>query len=205
MTCYNSGIHRFLSAISFDSCGWTCRLREPNPARSNQRQRMKKGTLVALARSPSDESGALVGSKWKPGKSALRTVITALSTSLVVACIGSSGALACPIAAQMYTILFTEEDLTSGIDAPAVVEVTITSFTKTAVVARVEKVFKGQIDSAEINIVASFSACLLGVAMGVRGIVVGTLQRDPQGLVELRAVDETFVDRERRRTSKANR
>jgi hypothetical protein len=105
----------------------------------------------------------------------------------------------------MYTIIFAEEDLASGIDAPAIVEVTITGFTKTAVVARVERVFKGQIDSATINIIASYTDCLLGVAIGVRGIVIGTLQRDPQGLLELRAVDERFVDRERRRMSKANK
>ena len=139
------------------------------------------------------------------GTSAWRTVITALSASLVVACIGCSMGLACPLAAQMRTIISAEEDLTSGIDAPAIVEVTIMGFTKTGVVARVEKVFKGQIDSTAINIIFAETSCHLGIAIGVRGIVVGALQRDAQGTLKIMALEETFVDRERRRTPDGNK
>ncbi len=146
------------------------------------------------------KGGAVVrpGGKWRLGRSALRTLITAVTAGFLAACIECSGALACPVAAMMRTIIFAEEDLASGIDAPAIIEVTITDLTKTAAVARVEKVFKGQIDGAAINITWANTACHLGVAIGVRGIVIGTLQRDPRGSLELKAMAETFVDRERR-------
>jgi hypothetical protein len=100
---------------------------------------------------------------------------------------------------MMRTIIFAEEDLRAGIDAPAVIEVTITEFTKTGAVGRVEKIIKGQVDSATINIRFAESSCHLGTAIGVRGIVVGTLQHDARGALEIVAMVETFIDREYRR------
>jgi hypothetical protein len=136
----------------------------------------------------------------RDGKSASRIVMTAL----IVACVGYSEVLACAVPGPLPTIIFTYEDLSNGIDAPAIVEVTIMGYNE-GFVARVEKVLKGQIDGAEIKIVANLSTCGFGFAIGERGIVVGALRRDARGSLELIAVEEWPANRHRRRASKANR
>jgi hypothetical protein len=134
-----------------------------------------------------------------------RGVMTVILAWLLGVCIECAGAFACPVASQMSTIIFEERDLAAGIDGPAIIEITTTGFTDTAIVARVEKVLKGQIGGATINIVANFSSCLLSVPVGVRGIVVGSLRRDDRGALELRAMEETFAARDQRRESKDNK
>jgi hypothetical protein len=135
----------------------------------------------------------------RDGRSASRTVMIAL----IAASVGCSEVLACAVyPARLPTIIFTYEDLSNGIDAPAIVEVTIMGYNE-GVVARVEKVLKGQIDGAEIKIIANLSTCGFGFAIGERGIVVGALRRDARGSLELIAVEEWPEDRDRRRASKA--
>jgi len=143
-------------------------------------------------------------------KSVLRPIILAMHVAIFVAWIGCSGALACWPGFER-TLFFEQADLAHGIDAPAIVEVTITDAAETnrpgywTAVARVEKVLKGQIDGSVIKIIWIPTSCDHIFRAGDRGIVIGTLKRDSGGAIELVPRGESFLERDIRRRPNGNK
>jgi hypothetical protein len=145
----------------------------------------------------------------KSTKSVLRPIILAMHVAIFVAWMGCPNALACWPGLE-HTLFFEREDLAHGIDAPAIVEVTITDtaiVTETngpgywTAIAHVEKVLKGKIDGSVIKMKVMWvpSFCDYDVfRVGARGIVVGTLDRDSRGAVELAARVESVLERSNR-------
>jgi hypothetical protein len=132
---------------------------------------------------------------------------------LLAACAASSDAQACLFSSLARTFFFEDIDLANGVDAPAIARVTITAMTDShssenrswTATAHVDRVLKGQIPSRDIKIKVMWvpSLCDFSFRVGAKGIVVGTIKRDPQGVLELLATFESLEDRERRRGSSA--
>jgi hypothetical protein len=149
----------------------------------------------------------------KSTKSVLRPMILAMHVATFVAWIGCPGALACWPGLER-TLFFEQADLTHGIDAPAIVEVTITDTATVAgtngpgywtAVARVEKVLKGQIDGRVIKVIWIPTSCDHIFRAGDRGIVIGTLERDSGGAIELVPRGESLLERDIRRRPNGNK
>lgn len=146
-------------------------------------------------------------------KAALRAMTSPMRVTLLVACIGSSGANACLFSSLGRTFFFEAADLERGVDAPAIAEVTIVALGNGnspdgrywTAVARVDRVLKGQIDdkATKIKVMWAPTNCDLTFKVGARGIVVGTIERDSQGALELMARFESLEEREKRRNSNA--
>src|SRR5579872_7105113 len=147
----------------------------------------------------------------KSSKLALRHIVLVMHFAVFAAWNAGSGALACYIYDPSFwrAYFFEPADLSHGIDAPVIVEVTITdnpvgpSSTKlndrSTVVARVERVLKGPIDGKVIKIAWHASSCGQIFRAGDRGIVIGTLDRDSQGAIELAVQGESVQERGIRR------
>jgi hypothetical protein len=79
----------------------------------------------------------------------------------------------------------------SGLDAPFMADVTITEMTTShkkhqmAAFARVDKIYKGTIDSPSVKLVVTRSSCAPELRVGQRLNVMGILVRDEQGQIEL--------------------
>lgn len=118
-----------------------------------------------------------------------------LSFSIAIACYGPS---------LENTFLYDKEDL-DRVEAPAIIEVTILRISSasdnryTAGVSRVETVIKGGFDDGIIKVLANPSNCTRGFEVGTRGFVIGSLQRDLDGSLNLIAIPEMLDDREARR------
>lgn len=110
-------------------------------------------------------------------------------------------AFACPAQSQERTIIFNH--VPDDVDAAVIAEVTIidmtppdlrdlTSASEAVMNARVENVIKGQIGQRALRIVTPLSDCSNGFGAGVHGFVAGEPRSDPQGRLELVAINENI-------------
>jgi hypothetical protein len=110
---------------------------------------------------------------------------------------------ACTLLDNNTTPFFESKDIGKGVDADVVFEITILSVEPirppVAAMARVDRVFKGQVDRPELRVVTEGSSCAYGFAVGVRGIVMGVLTRDANGNLVLQARNESYGERRVRR------
>jgi hypothetical protein len=137
--------------------------------------------------------------------------------AIFVVWVGCPGALACYGPTLERTIFFDPADLTHGIDGPVIAEVTITDTATVAgtngpgywtAVARVEKVLKGHIDGRAIKMKVMWIPSIIcdpTFRVGVRGIVVGTLERDSRGAIGLVAKVESLEERGNRWSPSGNK
>jgi len=134
---------------------------------------------------------------------------SATVTAALLLTIGALLTCAAPAAACFgqdfeRTIFFELRDIESGVDGEAILDVTIAAITatwdhRTVVVARLNRIIKGPIGGDYVQIALARSSCDRGLAVGVRGFVVGKVVRNPQGDQELVPISERFLDRDRRR------
>jgi hypothetical protein len=114
-----------------------------------------------------------------------------------------SSAIACPYPGQAQTAFFQENDISAENTDQAIVEVTIKEVRPSADnsflvgVATVERVIKGPIEGPAIHVLVLPTSCLRG--FGGRGIVVGEIHRNAEGILELRARMDTSDARQLRR------
>ena len=114
-------------------------------------------------------------------------------TSVTLVC---TDAAACIGPIDMASIFY--DDVPEGVDAPAIVQVTIIDLPATnskeyfVGIGKVERVIRGEIDSAAIRVLSQLGACLNRFQVGARGIVIGTIQKNSQGEIELLAIPEPF-------------
>jgi hypothetical protein len=133
-----------------------------------------------------------------------------IALALVVLILSFSRGLAC-YAPVLETHLYEPEDLETGIDGPAIVEVTILGISMSTDgkfmvgTSRVEKVIKGAIESNRIEVLGYPTTCDPGFHVGMRGIVVGSLQHDRNGALQIVAIREKPEDRYQRRHSARDR
>jgi hypothetical protein len=137
---------------------------------------------------------------WTPRSRGLFAVCVAL------ACVASNETFACYMPSLERTMFFQERDLASYLDAPVIVDVTVEAVTgmpnnRVVASARVNRAFKGIGAGGIVNISVPVTSCDRGVAVGVRGIVVGTLAPNSQGEIEIHPISERFVEIARRRRS----
>ena len=106
------------------------------------------------------------------------------------------------------TVFFEEQDLTTGIDAPVILDVTIIS---TAIpshpgsetgLARVNRTIKGAFDPKFVKLFWVPSTCDNRFFLGQSGIVFGTIHENAEGELELLAKSETLSARSIRRRAK---
>jgi hypothetical protein len=108
-------------------------------------------------------------------------------------------ALACFAPDFMQTVFFDE--VPHGVDAPAIVQVKIIDVSTAnpegyfVGIGKVEKVIKGNIDSDTIRVLTVISDCELKFPVGAQGIVMGDIQRDSNGEIEILAIAEPFYAR----------
>jgi len=118
------------------------------------------------------------------------------------------GALACIGPSQEQTVFFETSDIAAGIDGPAIAQVTISEVRVSpdgnhwVGVAAVEKVIKGPIDSRTIHVLVFPTSCSRGLGSGAHGIIVGTLNRNRNGIIEVTARTDTLDARSRRRSTR---
>jgi hypothetical protein len=128
-------------------------------------------------------------------------MLNRLILSVIAVCLACGNALACRGTFSESTIIFDEVPI--SLDAPVIVEVTITDLSETidpsngfavaVMQARVERVIRGYPDNKVVKIVTELSDCTrIGVG---RGFVAGSLRYDAQGGVELVAIQESNADR----------
>ena len=97
------------------------------------------------------------------------------------------------------------DDVPGNVDASAIVEVTIIAFVDTnrsgylVGTAKVERVIKGDINSDTIRVLTGIGDCLPKFPVGTRGIVIGNIRRDEQGVIELMAIPEPFYLKRQKR------
>jgi hypothetical protein len=116
----------------------------------------------------------------------------------------SSRALACIVPDFMQTVF--RDEVPDGVDAPVIVQVTIVDLSYThpdgyfVGIGKVEKVIKGNIDRDTVRVLSVISDCQNMYPVGARGIVIGSMQRNSNGEIEILAIPERF---EERRNTKA--
>jgi hypothetical protein len=109
-------------------------------------------------------------------------MLRALGAALVATCLSCTDAAACFGPAFVRSIFYDE--VPGGTNAPAIAEVTIIGYSRTAEkeyfvgVGRVDRVFRGEIDSQTIKVLSGLTECLRRYDIGSHGIVIGTLRRD---------------------------
>jgi hypothetical protein len=125
---------------------------------------------------------------------------------LIAVSLARGDAVACLGRFAEWTIFF--DAVPHDVDAPAIVEVTITNADETqrpdgamAGTAHVDRVIKGPIDVENLRLLAAVSSCGGGFTTGERGIVMGELRRDAQGVLELQAIHQTWGQREARKNA----
>jgi len=121
-----------------------------------------------------------------------------------------STALACRSPDSITTPFY--DDIPTGADAQAIVEVTVMGLTTSAryprrgysvAWAKIIKVHRGPLKKYDtIKIVTGSSSCDIPLAVGQRGIVLGELDRDPEAVFELIAISETLGVRRNRTSTK---
>jgi len=98
------------------------------------------------------------------------------------------------------------DEVPSGIDAPAIVDVTITDVSTTANnnylvgFARIRRVIKGSIQGEDLKVLVRLNSCTRGFGAGASGIVIGTLRKDARGALELIAIPDSLDRRQRRKS-----
>lgn len=127
----------------------------------------------------------------------------ALISVFIFVCMAFVEAFACRGPTLERTIIF--DDVPSSLDAPVIVEVTITDMSNVSdpstgwiwavMNARVDRVIKGPIDDRTLKIVTEIDDCTRGFGAGSHGIVVGTLRNDTRGARELVAISESQSER----------
>jgi hypothetical protein len=130
-------------------------------------------------------------------------IIAALNTAI-------SPARGCYAFAMEESYFYDEQDLATGVDAPAIVEVTILQLSATAsnqgvALARVERRIKGPVDGSVIAVAAAPSSCNRGFRVGATGIIVGGLRRNAEGMFEIVAISERLEERWERRALQSGR
>jgi hypothetical protein len=126
-----------------------------------------------------------------------------LTVSLVLVWLATGPGKACRGEPFHRSIIFDKVPI--SLDAPVVVEATIVDWSEVAnpatgpgwfvMNARIDKIIKGPIDRGTLKIVTEAWDCTTGFGVGSRGIVLGTLRQDPQGGVELVAIQESNIER----------
>lgn len=107
-----------------------------------------------------------------------------LGLGLIAMIVFGGEAFACPFVVE------------PSLDAPIIADVTITTMTTSrqkhqmAAFARVDKIYKGTIDSPSVKLVVTRSSCAPELRVGQRLNVMGILVRDEQGQIELRPFSE---------------
>jgi hypothetical protein len=135
---------------------------------------------------------------WTAGmfRDTVRTLCE-LSVIFFLACLAGGEAFACRTPSSFYTIIFDE--VPTSLDAPLVVEVTITGISEppslsrpgSAVMdARVDRVVKGPVADKTLRLAVVLSDCST-FGVGSHGIVLGTLRHDAKGRLELVPIQET--------------
>jgi hypothetical protein len=115
-----------------------------------------------------------------------------LSLALSGLCLSALPVNACIDEGYADRILFEEQDVKAGLDGPFIARVTPVGGVRNGtglwvIRARVDEVIKGSFDGDEINIaIPAVTSCgLVGVEAGVSGIVIGRLERDWAGMLEV--------------------
>jgi hypothetical protein len=128
-----------------------------------------------------------------------------LCLSLLLCLLVTSRVIACPYPGQESTAFFEEKDISAETTDQAIAEVTIKEVRPSADnrffvgVATVERVIKGPIEGPEIHVFVLPTSCSRGFGKGVRGIVVGSIHRNAEGILELMARTDTPDARNLRR------
>jgi hypothetical protein len=128
-------------------------------------------------------------------------LLSALSVVTAVCLVSgtSTRALACLAPSYMQTVFFDE--VPDGVDAPAIVQVRIIDVSHThpagyfVGIGKVEKVIKGDIDRDTVRVLTVLSDCENRFPVGAHGIVMGDMQRDSNGEIEILAISEPFYAR----------
>jgi hypothetical protein len=111
----------------------------------------------------------------------------------------STRAVACFAPVEMQTVF--HDEVPDGVDAPAIVQVRIVDVSYKhpdgyfVGIGKVEKVIKGNIDRDTVRVLTAISDCLLKFPVGAHGIVMGDMQRDSNGEIEILAISEPFYAR----------
>jgi hypothetical protein len=127
----------------------------------------------------------------------------ALVALLIFAAAPITAALACVDPGSVFF-----EDVPPGVDASAIVQVTIVEVSNThpsryfAGIGKVEKVIRGDIDRDTVTVLTALGDCLRRFPVGSHGIVIGDLQRGANGDIEILAIAETFRTRQMRGSGK---
>jgi hypothetical protein len=131
-----------------------------------------------------------------------RWLLRGMSLAVTI-CLSYSTAVACQSPSSRMSIFHTKVPPT--LDAPIVAEITIIKLirSKAGVAggyedrfsfegdARVERVVKGVIDETIIRVVAPYvTTCDDPFGIGSTGIVLGSMRRNDDGLLELRAISD---------------
>jgi hypothetical protein len=110
---------------------------------------------------------------------------------LIAYCVSCTSAVACVVPTLIYNRGIFFERIPTDIDAPIVIEATIYGDDRrNELLARVDRVIKGSIDTKYLKIAVARSSCPeVGVGIG-RGIILGTLRNDPPYGVVLAAIQK---------------
>jgi hypothetical protein len=127
-----------------------------------------------------------------PGLLSALSVVTAIclvtgTSTRVLACFG-------PV--NQMTVFYDE--VPDGVDAPVIVQVRIIDVSNThpagyfVGIGKVEKVIQGNVDRDTVRVLSVISDCELRYPVGAHGIVMGDMQRDSNGEIEILAIPESF-------------
>jgi hypothetical protein len=126
--------------------------------------------------------------------------------------------MACIMASLLRTPFF--DDIPPGFDQPVIIEITVMTLLDSSypnqnrpidkhrsfnVIARVDRVLRGSIDTETVTIIAPTSSCDFALVVGNAGIVMGTPHRRGDGIVELRVVSQSAEEAFRRRALRGQR
>jgi hypothetical protein len=125
-------------------------------------------------------------------------LLSALSVVVAICLVPgtSTRALACFGPVNQMTVFYDE--VPDGVDAPVIVQVRIIDVSNThpagyfVGIGKVEKVIKGHIDRDTVRVLTVLSDCENRFPVGAHGIVMGDIQRDSNGEIEILAIPETF-------------
>jgi hypothetical protein len=210
------GRKRGLSRISFLGCGITVAVPSFSATSARacigwdelricaaRRFSLQAGPKCA-ARASASASERVPSSYAHLGSRSSAALFRAIALALLLGGTHAAPAFACQSSQFERTLLYEQRDIDAGIDAPAIVDITIETISTgpdNTLVAhtRVHRVIKGVPDGEQIILTVVPWSCDRGLIVGARGIVAGTIAPSPKGGWEITPIFERFSDRNRRR------